>query len=68
MQKTLRILFHTKLEDGSMRLFLDLEALMQEAAAGEFGDFTNNKYAAPKMVLAQKLEDMRQNVINGKYD
>lgn len=57
-----------ELEKGQQALVQDLKALLAEAEAGEFGDFSNEKYAAPKMELGQKLYDLRQNVINGKYD
>lgn len=56
------------LEKGQKILVDDLKALLVEAEAGEFGDFTNQKYGAPKMALAEKLHELRQNVINGKYD
>jgi len=46
----------------------DLEKLLSEAKAGEFGDFTNEKYPAPKMALAEQLLQLRQNIINGRYD
>lgn len=41
-----------ELEDGSKSLITDIESLLEEAKNGEFGDFTNNKYTAPKMALA----------------
>lgn len=53
---------------GNDRLIADIQTLLADAQAGEFGDFTNNKYPAPKMKLAEILHEMRQNVINGKYD
>lgn len=54
--------------EGEQKLVEDLEELLTEAKNGEFGDFTNNKYPAPKMALADKLHELRNNVINGKYD
>lgn len=57
-----------ELEKGTRILITDLEILLQEAKDGEFGDFTNNKYPAPKMALANRLNELRENVINGKYD
>ena len=57
--------FHSQ---GHKNLIADLESLLGEARAGEFGDFTNNKYLAPKMALAEKLHGLRQNVIDGRYD
>jgi len=56
------------MENGEKILVQDLKELLAEAEAGEFGDFTNNKYPAPKMALAEKFYELRQNVINGKYD
>ena len=56
------------LEKGQKVLLNDLEELLLEVGNGEFGDFSNNKYPAPKVALAQKLNDLRENVINGKYD
>jgi len=49
-------------------LIQDLKELLLEAEMGEFGDWSNNKYDAPKVALADKLHTLRQNVINGKYD
>ncbi|MCK5017861.1 MAG: hypothetical protein KAS32_12430 [Candidatus Peribacteraceae bacterium] len=57
-----------KLEKGQQVLVADLKALLAEAEAGEFGDFSNEKYEAPKVALAGKLQGIRLNVINGKYD
>lgn len=56
------------LEKRSVVLVEDLKILLDEAEAGEFGDFTNEKYPAPKVALAQKLYNLRENVIHGKYD
>lgn len=56
------------LEKGQVILVEDLTALLNEVKAGEFGDFSNNKYSAPKVELANQFYDLRQDVINGKYD
>ena len=56
------------MEKGQEILVLDLEDLLAEARAGEFGDFSNNNYPAPKMALVKKLDELRINVTNGKYD
>lgn len=53
---------------GHNNLILDILNLLEEAKAGEFGDFTNEKYPAPKMALAEQLLQLRQNVIDGRYD
>ena len=56
------------MEQGTKILITDLEVLLQEAKDGEFGDFTNNKYPAPKVALRNKLLELSENVVNGKYD
>lgn len=56
------------LEKGQQVLVTDLKEFLVEAEAGEFGDFSNKKYAAPKMALAEKLHELNQNVKSGKYD
>lgn len=56
------------MEPGQESLVLDLEVLLQEAKDGEFGDFTNQKYAAPKMALRARLLELADNVVKGKYD
>jgi len=57
-----------ELEPGTLVLIEDLEGLLEEAKAGEFGDFTNKKYAAPKMELRAALLALAENVVEGKYD
>lgn len=56
------------LDEGSKKLVEDLREVLDEAWAGEFGDFTNDKYPAPKIALVEKFEALKQNVINGNYD
>lgn len=56
------------LDEGSKKLVEDLRDVLDEAVAGEFGDFTNDKYPAPKIALVEKFETLKQNVINGNYD
>lgn len=53
---------------GQLKLIADLRELLEEAEAGEFDDFSNVKYAAPKMALGSKLYEMRERVIRGIYD
>lgn len=60
--------FIGNMENGQKVLVKDLENLLEEAKTGEFGDFTNKKYPAPKIALAEKFNQLRENVINGKYD
>ena len=57
-----------ELDEGSKELVADLKALLAEAEAGEFGDFTNDKYAAPKLALANKLGELKVKVMEGEYD
>jgi len=56
------------MEKGQHILQKDLEELLHEVRSGEFGDFTNNKYPAPKVELVNKLIDLQENVMRGKYD
>lgn len=49
-------------------LLEDLQELISEARKFQFHDFKNTKYAAPKAVLAMILQDLRENVINWRYD
>lgn len=56
------------MERGHQNLIEDLEILLVEARNFEFHDFKNEKYATPKVELAGRLETLRANVINGKYD
>lgn len=57
-----------EIEEGTKILIEDLKAIIREAEEGEFGDFTNNKYAAPKIALVEKLIEIQNNTKNGKYD
>ena len=59
---------HPQLEEGSKLLLMDLEILINDAEAGEFGDFTNEKYATPKVTLRKMLLELADNVEQGKYD
>lgn len=55
-------------DTGHKNLINDLKQLLYEAHNGEFHDFANQKYPAPKMALAEKLGELTENVIDGKYD
>ncbi len=57
-----------ELEPGTLVLIEDLEALLAEAKEGEFGDFTNKKYATPKIELRNTLLALAENVVDGRYD
>lgn len=56
------------MEKGQEILIKDLEELLAEAKAGEFGDFSNEKYATPKITLRNKLLALAENVVKGNYD
>lgn len=56
------------MEQGQVNLIVDLELLLAEARDGEFGDFSNEKYAAPKVELRNQLLKLADNVLEGKYD
>ena len=58
----------TNLEPGQKVLLDDMQNIMSEIERGEFGDFTNSTYSVPKMALVNKLHEVINNVINGKYD
>lgn len=53
---------------GDKFLIQCLEELLAEAKAGEFGDFTNDKYPAPKMELRNKFIKLADDVVNGAFD
>ena len=58
----------SELEKGQQILIADLEELLNEAKTGEFSDFSNEKYATPKVSLRMKFDELGKNVISGKYD
>lgn len=53
---------------GHRRLVADITELLREAEAGEFHDFRNEKYAAPKLALHQRLHELDQKMQAGEYD
>lgn len=55
-------------DTGHDALMKDITDLYAEAHNYEFHDFKNTTHATPKVVLAQKFEGLRQNVLDGKYD
>lgn len=57
-----------ELTQGEKFLIECLEKLLAEAKAGEFGDFTNNKYPAPKIELRNQFLKLADNVVNGAFD
>lgn len=54
--------------EGEKFLVKCLEDLLKEAKDGEFGDFTNNKYPAPKIELRNKFLKLADDVVNGTFD
>lgn len=54
--------------EGDRFLIQKLEELLNEARLGEFGDFTNDKYPAPKIELRQKFLQLSEMVVNGDFD
>lgn len=57
-----------KLDKGQKILEQELQNLLVAVQEGDFGDFTNEKWHTPKVILAEIFASMRQNVIDGKYD
>lgn len=55
-------------DSGHEMLLTDLSAMLLDAVRGEFHDFANEKYPAPKMTLYQMLIDLANNTKDGKYD
>lgn len=55
-------------DTGDNALLSDITALYKEALAGQFHDFRNTDYPAPKMELVRKLNNLITNTKNGKYD
>lgn len=56
------------MDKATEELVKDLEKIMEEAKDKQFHDFENDRYAFPKKVLVEKLQDMIINVKAGKYD
>lgn len=55
-------------DKGHNELIKDVRSLLNDTESFQFHDFLNEKFAAPKSVLAKILHQMRDNAINGKYD
>lgn len=56
------------MEKGIEILVGELKDLISECERGCFDDFGDNGVVFPKNTLAQKLYNLRENVINGEYD
>ena len=55
-------------DPGHDALMKDLYELYQEAWHEQFHDFKNDKYAAPKVTLVKKLDELVVKVMHGEYD
>jgi hypothetical protein len=55
-------------DDGHTLLLADIKALQLNAEDGEYHDFINKKFAAPKISLVEHLRDMMDKAMNGAYD
>lgn len=55
-------------DTGHEALQLDIAVLLNDVKQFQFHDFKNTKYAAPKMALVSRLNELISNVKNGKYD
>lgn len=53
---------------GHENLFNDIGELLLEAESYDFHDFKNKKHAAPKVALVGRLNALRDNVYEGRYD
>lgn len=58
----------TDKNEGHLKLLNDLSMLIYDAYHYEFHDFKNNKYATPKVILREKMLQIAENIIEGKYD
>lgn len=58
-----------KMQDsGNERLAKDFAPIFNDVMTGQFGDFSTDKYATPKVELVRQLEVIIENVKQGKYD
>lgn len=53
---------------GHDALMQDLVELVKQANNYDFHDFRNKNYSAPKFMLRQRLTELANNVVAGKYD
>lgn len=56
------------LDKGHNNLVQDLKELLAEAEDYQFHDFKNSEHAAPKIALVGRLDAIKDNVIEGRYD
>lgn len=55
-------------DDGHILLLADIKAVQMNAEEGEYHDFANEKFPAPKMALVEHLRAMMDKAMNGAYD
>lgn len=55
-------------DKGHVALVNDLSEIFNEACECQFHDMLNTNYAAPKLTLVYKLNDIINNTREGKYD
>ena len=50
------------------KLVDDLQELYDLAKAGEFSDFSNKQFSAPKIELVKRLDNIIKKTVDGEYD
>lgn len=58
----------TDTNDGHNKLMTDLADVVKDAHEYQYHDYKNKKYPAPKVALRNRLLQLAENVVNGKYD
>lgn len=55
-------------DKGQQALEMDIKTLLSEVIDGDYHDFASDAHATPKMALVSRLEEIKSDCINGKYD
>lgn len=55
-------------DKGHIALKNDIHQLLSEVIEGDYHDFASDAHATPKMALVSRLEEIKSDCINGKYD
>lgn len=58
----------TTTDKGHNNLIIDLKELLAEAEDYQFHDFKNSNHATPKIALMGRLEALKDNLQEGRYD
>jgi hypothetical protein len=58
----------TDTNEGHNKLMQDLTDVWKDAYDYQYHDFKNKRYPAPKVALRNRLLQLADNVVNGKYD